>query len=528
LHYLFDDCALDTDLRELHRGADLVPLTPQVFDLLDYLISNRERVVSKDDLIAAIWNGRSVTDSALTTRINAARSAIGDNGKAQRLIKTLPRKGVRFVGMVREERIPAGVEAANGPEHLPQPAFALPDKPSVAVLPFTNIDPESDSGRDYFSDGITEDIITELSRFSELFVIAHNSSLRYKGKSLDIRQIGRELGVRYVLEGSIRRGGDRVRIAARLIDATTATHRWAERYDRELKDIFAVQDEVARAIATILAAHVNKAEAERTLLKPPARWQAYDYYMRGADTLALYWSSAKAEDLYKTRRLMGQSLAVDPNYARAYSTLSTTYVIAWLNALDPDHLQPATLDRAYELAIKAVQLDPNLPHAHASLGTVLAWKRQHDASILAFEKAVALNPNFTDWRFAIALVYGGQPARAIEILKAHMRLDPFYAPLAPHWLGLAYYVLKQYAQALPPLRECALRAPNYRAVRVWLAATYARLGQMEAARAEAAEVLRINPEFTIDGSARITIAFKNPQDGEHCFEALRQAGLPER
>jgi adenylate cyclase len=528
LRYLFDDCALDTDLRELHRGSDLVPLTPQVFDLLDYLIRNRERVLSKDDLIEAIWNGRSVTDSALTTRINAARSAVGDNGKAQRLIKTLPRKGVRFVGVVREERRLADSEAAQGPERLARPAFALPDKPSVAVLPFTNIDPDGDAGRNYFSDGITEDIITELSRFSELFVIARNSSFRYKGKPVDVRQIGRELGVRYVLEGSIRRDGDRVRIAAQLVDATTAVHRWAERYDRELSDVFAVQDEVARTIVTILAAHVNKAEAERTLLKPPARWQAYDYYMRGADTLASYWSSVRAEDLYEARRLMEQSLAIDPGYARAYSTLSTTYVIAWLNALDDDHLKPATLDRARQLASKAVQLDPKLPHAHASLGTVLAWERQHDAAIAEFEKAMALNPNITDWRFAIALVYAGQPARAIEILKTHMRLDPFHAPLAPHWLGLAHYMLKQYAQALPPLRECASRAPNYRAARVWLAATYARLGQLEAARAEAAEVLRINPEFTIDGSARITIAFKNPQDGEHCFDALRQAGLPER
>jgi adenylate cyclase len=167
-----------------------------------------------------------------------------------------------------------------------------------------------------------------------------------------------------------------------------------------------------------------------------------------------------------------------------------------------------------------------LPHAHASLGTVLTWKRQHDAAIAEFEKALALNPNFTDWRIAIALVYAGQSARAIEALKNYMRLDPFYAPLAPHWLGLAHYTLKQYSQALPPLKECALRAPNYGAVHLWLAATYARLEQLEDARAEAAKVLQLDPDFTIDRTARSTITFKYDEDGEHCFDAMQKAGLP--
>ena len=176
-----------------------------------------------------------------------------------------------------------------------------------------------DPGQDYFSDGITEDIITGLSRFSELFVIARNSSFQYKGKSPDIRQVGRELGVRYVLEGSIRRAGDRVRISAQLIDAVTGAHRWAERYDRELKDVFAVQDEVSRAIVAILVAHVNKAEAERTLLKPPETWQAYDFFMRASDTYIAFRSSFNVADLYEARRLLERSIALDPNYARAYA-----------------------------------------------------------------------------------------------------------------------------------------------------------------------------------------------------------------
>jgi adenylate cyclase len=524
LRYLFEDHVLDTDRRELRRAGDLIPLKPQVFDLLAYLLRNRERVVGKEDLIATVWGGRVVSDSALTTRINAVRAALGDNGKTERLVKTLPRRGFRFVGSVREECKSVGSPVADVAADASRPALTLPDKPSVAVLPFTSL--QDAAGEDYFGDGITEDIITELSRFSELFVIARNSSFQYRSKAADIRRVGRELGVRYILEGSIRRQGDRVRVVAQLIDAVTATHHWAERYDRELDDIFAVQAEVARAIATILVAHVNKAEMERSLLTPPTNWQAYDYYMRGAGALASYWSSVKVADLYESRRLIETSLSIDQNFARAYSTLSTTYLIAWINRLDGDHLKPATLDRAHQLASRAVQLNPNSPHAHASLGATLAYKRLHETAVAEFEKALALNPNFTDWRAAIALVYAGDAARAVEVLQKHMRLDPFYAPLAPHWLGLAYYALEQYARALPPLRECALRAPNYAPVHAWLAATYARLEQMDDAAAEAAKVLQLDPDYTVERAACSTIAFKYQEDGEHCFAAMRKAGLP--
>jgi adenylate cyclase len=513
VRFFFSGYAFDTDQRELRHHETLVPLTPQVFDLLNYLLRNRERVVSKDELVASIWHGRAVTDSALTTRINAVRTAVGDSGKSQQVIRTFPRKGFRFVADVREGE-PASA------------ALALPEKPSTAVLPLENIphDPDQES----ISDGITEDIITELSRFSELFVIARNSSFQYKGKTIDVRRIGRELGVRYVLEGSFRRHDGRVRIAAQLIDALTGAHRWAERYDRELADVFALQDEFARAIATTLVAHVNKAEAEHALLKPPASWQAYEYCVRGADILASYWSTVKVADLYESRRLLERSLAIDPGYARAYASLSTTWIIAWRNRLDKDHLNPAALDEAHRMANKAVQLNPNLPQGHASLGVVLAWKRQHDASVAEFEKAVALNPNFTDWRMAIALVYAGQGERAVEVLKSHMRLDPFYVPLAPHWLGLAYYTLARYSAALAALNECALRAPNYGAVHLWLAATHARIGQMDAAHAEAAKVLALDPGFTIERVAKSTIAFKHKEVEEDCFEAMRLAGLPER
>ena len=205
LRYLFEEYAFDTDRRELHRGADVVSVAPQVFDLLDFLIRNRERVVSKDDLINTIWNGRSVSDAALTTRLNVARSAIGDTGEEQRLIKTLPRKGFRFVAAVREAQGPAGEAVSDTPAEQPKPALPLPDKPSIAVLPFETMSggPE----QEYFADGMVEDIITGLSRSKSVFVIARQSSFTYKGKAVDVKQVGRELGVRYVLEGSVRKGG---------------------------------------------------------------------------------------------------------------------------------------------------------------------------------------------------------------------------------------------------------------------------------------------------------------------------------
>jgi adenylate cyclase len=523
LRYHFADCALDTGLRELRRGENVVPIAPQVFDLIAYLIRNRERVVSKDDLIAAIWDGRIVSDAALTTRINVARSAIGDSGEQQRLIKTLPRIGFRFVAPVREEE--GGEQAAEASAEPPRPALVLPDKPSIAVLPFVNL--SADPEQDYFADGIVEDIITELSRFGELFVIARNSSFQYKGKAVDVREVGRELGVRYVLEGSVRRGGDRLRISAQLIDATSGIHRWAERYDRKIEDVFAVQDEVVHTIVALLAAHVRKAEVERARTKPPSSWQAYDYYLQGADAHLSFMSSFSVEDLRETRRLLQRSLSIDPGYARSYALLAHLQQHAWLAPLDGDFLNSDALDEAHGLARKAVGLDPNLPLAHAVLGHILAFKRQHEAAIVEIDRAIALNPNYVDWRLGLALVHAGQSRRAIDLLEAYMRLDPFYSPVASASLGLAHYMLEQYAQALAALRDCVSRSPNLRAGHNWLAATYARLGQLEEARAAVAEVLRIQPDFTIGGTARWTMPFKSAQDGEHLFEGLRMAGVPE-
>ena len=244
LLYRFEKYVLDTDRRELRQGGDLVRLAPQVFDILVYLIHHRDRVISKDDLMAAVWGGRIVSESALTTRLNGARKAIGDSGEEQRLIKTLPRRGVRFVGDVREEKQPANTPARDMQAPIASPVSQ--EQPSIVILPFTNL--SGDPLQDYFTDGVVEDITTELSRSSELFVIARNSSFTYKGQAVDVRAVGRDLGVRYVLEGSVRKVAQRVRITGQLIDAESGKHIWADRFESSLEDIFALQDQMAHSV----------------------------------------------------------------------------------------------------------------------------------------------------------------------------------------------------------------------------------------------------------------------------------------
>ena len=323
LRYLFEEYAFDTDRRELHRGADVVSVAPQVFDLLDYLIRNRERVVSKDDLINAIWDGRIVSDAALTTRLNVARSAIGDSGEEQRLIKTLPRKGFRFVGQVREAQGPTAAATADNPIEPPKPALTLPDKPSIAILPFTNL--SSDPEQEYFADGMVDDIITGLSRSRSLFVIARNSSFTYKGKAVDIKQGGRELGVRYVLEGSVRKSGNRVRITGQLVDAATGNHIWADRYDSTLEDIFDLQDRVTMSVIGAISPQLERAEIERAKRKPTESLQAYDYYLRAIASLQRFTREENIEALKLTQTANN----LDPDYAAPFALGVECLVQRW-------------------------------------------------------------------------------------------------------------------------------------------------------------------------------------------------------
>jgi TolB-like protein len=305
----FGDHQLDIKRRELRRGTELIDLEPKVFDLLAFLVQNRDRVVSKDDLLQGVWGGRIVSESALTTRINAVRRALGDDGTAQRLVRTFTRKGVRFVGEVTEMSDPA-VLAVTRATSIAPPLVA--PRMSIVVLPFANL--TTDPEHQYFADGITEDVTTDLSRIQNSFVISRNTAFTYRNKLVDTKQIGRELGVRYVLEGSVRRSGNKVRVNAQLIDAETDAHLWAEQFDGEITDLFALQNEITSRIAIALNVELSRREAASPTNNP----DALDYILRGR---AAYWKTGlQSRDLFaETLWLYEQALALDPRSVEAQS-----------------------------------------------------------------------------------------------------------------------------------------------------------------------------------------------------------------
>jgi TolB-like protein len=469
LRYLFEEYAFDTDRRELHRGADVVSVAPQVFDLLDYLIRNRERVVSKDDLINAIWNGRIVSDAALTTRLNAARTAIGDSGDEQRLIKTLPRKGFRFVGQVREAQGPAGAAVAEDPEDSLKRALALPDKPSIAVLPFTNL--SSDPDQDYFADGMVDEITTALSRFKFLFVIARNSSFTYKGKVVDIKQIGRELGVRYVLEGSVRKAAGKVRIIGQLIDATTGTHLWADRFEGDLSDIFALQDRMTESVLSAIAPKMFQIEIDLAVRRPN-NLSAYDLCLR-AHQLQSWTRGGSAEAL----RLVSRALEIDPRYGGAATLAGECHfqnmIQGW--AADPK----SEIAEGLRLLRLALSIDGNDYMALSMLGRETARSGDFDTAREMVDRAVALNPNASGaweqrgWTY----VFAGQPEEAIRSFERANRLSPFDPWRFSTFAGMsgAFIGLGRFDEAVGAAKKALSQNPLYPVTYRFLASALAHL-----------------------------------------------------
>ncbi|HJY81747.1 MAG TPA: adenylate/guanylate cyclase domain-containing protein, partial [Candidatus Binatia bacterium] len=330
-------------------------------------------------------------------------------------------------------------------------ALPLPDKPSIVVLPFTNM--SEDPGQDYFSDGITEDITTDLSKISSLFVIARNSAFTYKGKAVKVQDASREMGVRYVLEGSVRKAGDQVRITTQLIDATTGGHLWSERYDRSLKDIFALQDEIAQQIIANLRVEVFEAEMERVRRAPTDNLTAYDYVLRGLESLLRAFYEVKKEANAQARQMFEKAVELDPKYAGAYGVLGLTYFLDWLYGWNTDRAQ--SLEKAFEMAQRAVVLDDSLPSPHRILGTVYQWKKQYDQAIAEAERAITLDPNNADGYMSLGdiLVYAGRPEEAIGLHEKAMRLNPRYPPQYLNTLGYAYLVAGRYEEALAPLKK---------------------------------------------------------------------------
>jgi len=514
LLYSFEGCILDCSRGTLTAETGEVALRPKSLEVLRFLIENAGRLVSRDDLLKAVWPDVIVTEESLTQCVSEVRNALGDPG--QRIIKTVPKRGYVFAVPVNSE-LHGGREAAPSPRSAPR----VLDDPSIAVLPFANL--SGDTSQEYLSDGITEDIINGLSYFSDLAVIARSSSFSYKGRAIDVREVGLQLGVRYIVEGSVRRMGDRIRITAELVDAQSGVRRWAERFDRALGDIFAIQDEITHSIVRIVVAHLGNAEGERVSQKPPSSWTAYDLLMRGNQALQAYEQSWEPNHLYKARGHFAEAHKSDPDNARICAMLGYTYARAHADPTIPELGDAGVLKHGYELLSKAVGLDANLPLPRALLGWTLSWLREPDAAVREYEIALALNPNFWDWRFAGVLVYAGAASRALDVVQAHVRSDPFHPPHVHAHQGHALYTLRRYVEAVTPLRESIRRGPQVLLGHVWLAATLIRLGQRAEAREIIAEVLNRAPNMVTRWTA--PALYRNPQDSEHMIEALREAGF---
>jgi adenylate cyclase len=387
--------------------------------------------------------------------------------------------------------------------------------PSIAVLPFANLG--SDPEHDYFADGITEDLITELSRFQELRVIARNSVLIYKSKPVRVQEVGHELGVRYVLEGSVRRAGGRVRITAQLVEAATGHHLWAERFDRDLADIFEVQDEVTSRIVATLAGKVGESERRRVRSGQTEDVEAYDCVLRGREI----WYRFTPEDNRGARRLYEKAIELDPDYARAYASLAWTYLTEHWERWASAEEQP--LERALEVARRGVTVNPASHSNHLALGQVCLSAGLHEEAFEAFETAIALNPNDADGYVFLAevLSYAGRPEEAIDLIGKAQRLNP----AVPRWytweLGTAFYVARRYEDAVAALRRGRpLVAMAYR----WLAVAYGQLGREQEAKAAAEEYLRRTPDFSLAEHLE-RMPFQHAEDREHYIEGLRKAGL---
>ncbi|HEV2097604.1 MAG TPA: winged helix-turn-helix domain-containing tetratricopeptide repeat protein [Stellaceae bacterium] len=567
--YDFAGYTLDLTRGSLNAGGRVIELRPKSFGLLTYLVENPGRLVPKDELLGAIWPDVTVGDESLAKCISEVRAALNDS--AQRLVRTVPRRGY-LLDVPVSPCLPPPVAsepaaAAAGGETVvsahPQPIgmrwrrrVAIPigaalvvvfgilaaavslwhrpadrpfNGPAIAVLPFVNA--AGDPRQDYFCDGLTEDLIASLGRFRELFVIGRASTFSYKGRSVPPEQIARELGVRYLLSGSVRRDDETLRINAELIDADTGAQLWAGSYDRTLAGVFAVQDEVTRNIVGALPAHIDRAELERVSRSRTDSPAAYDLYLRGKALITMRHGDNRGAMVAQARQLFDKALEADPRYAPAMQGLAYTYAAAFLEPMQDGLLvnelrQPATLDRALTLARQAVELNPYLAEAHATLAWILHWQYRRGEAIAEFNRALELNPNLADGRLAHMLVHDGRAPEAVAFMRRVMRQDPFPPPIYFSYLGNACYLTGDYDAAFNTLRTGMEKMPGYRAIPVWLAAAAAQSGHDEDAHTTAALVLQLAPKFTIAGWLR-HIAFDRQADADHLATGLRKAGLPE-
>ena len=510
----FGPFRLDTDAGFLFHGGEPTSLGQRAVALLALLVGHAGAPVSKAALIEAAWPGQAIEESNLTVQIAAIRRTFRELAGDADWIQTLPRRGYRYAG-------PPAVEGS-GPSIAGAPAaqLSLPDKPSVAVLPFTNL--SGDPEQDYFADGMVDDIITGLARVNWLFVIARNSTLAYKGRGVDVKQVGRELGVRYVLEGSVRRSGGSVRITGQMIDAATGAHIWAERYDRNSDDVFALQDEIAQSAVGAIAPSLRRAEIDKVKRKRPDSLDAYDLVLRAQPDV----DSGMPEQVTRALVLLEQAIRLDPAYALAHGSAAMCHHCLFLRA----GLQEADRVASVRYA-RSAMLHGKDDAAALTLAGFSIGMDGHDraAAFTALETALAISPSsaLTYILGSVILGWNGDAERAIEWSERGMRLSPLdpWAFAAFDAQAMSHLLRGRYEEACRAAYRSVQANPAHSITYVQLAAALARLGRLEEARAAAARVLELHPAFRY-GRQFAAVACA-PALAETLGDALRTAGLPE-
>jgi TolB-like protein/DNA-binding winged helix-turn-helix (wHTH) protein/Tfp pilus assembly protein PilF len=498
----------DLGQRELSRDGTPVRLGSRALDILQALAEARGEVVSKDALLARAWPGLVVEENNLQVQVSALRKALDEDSGGQTHLVTVPGRGYRLIGI----------------DEMP-PGPALPDRPSIAVLPFQNL--SDDPRQDYFADGIVEDIITALCHMRWLFVIARNSSFAYKGRAVDVKQVGRELGVRYVLEGGVRKATERVRITAQLIDATTGTHLWADHFDGDLADIFDLQDQVTASVVGAIAPKLEQAEIERTKHKPTESLDAYDYYLRGMACA----HRVTREDTTEALRLFGKAVELDPDYAAAHGMAAFCYVARKINGWTTDRIHEAA--DAARLAWNAAELGKDDAVALAFGGLALGYVGGDlGGAVAMIDRALVLNPNLAAAWYASGTVRafrGGEPDLAIEHLQRAMRLSPF-DPFMFSMQGVtafAHFFAGRYDEAVAWAEMAFRERPSILATLRVAAVSYALAGRLEDARKAVARGLELDPQMRVSNIKDRIGIFGRPGDLSKYADALRLAGLPE-
>src|SRR5262245_4660480 len=505
---------LDLGQRALSRDGKPVPLGSRALEILCVLAAAKGEVVSKGELMDRVWPGSVVEENTIQVHMSALRKALDEASTGQRHVVTVPGHGYRLVGINSSVAIPA-LEERLGP--------TLPDRPSIAVLPFQSMSADPEQG--YFADGVVEEIITALSRFSGLFVIARNSSFAYKARTIDVKQVGRELGVRYVLEGSVRRDGERVRITGQLIDAATGVHLWADRFDGKLEDIFGVQDQVTASVVGAIAPKLERAEIERAKRKPTESLDAYDYYLRGRASFHQWTREGNNDAL----RLFNRAVEIDPDFAAAYGMAALCYAQRVMNGWMVDRQQETS--KAALLAERAVELGKDDAVALSSAGIPrLRVVGDIDAAASFVERALALNPNLAQAWYGASFVKNcsGEPELALQCLSRAMRLSPIDPLMYNLHTGaaLAHFLAGRYDEAASWAERALLDNPHFYPALRMAAASHALAGRLEQAKNATARLRHLDPALRISNLREI-LPLRRADDSARYAEGLRMAGLPE-